>query len=305
MYLRRFSIWMFELEISTTQERRTNFDSDGLSMGPVRSAPPFFAAPSRTRRHPSSRRHPRRNPSPSPASRSPPTGACPRTRLRLPTGGPFASPCRNRWTLRPDRPRGAPRVAPPDPGLPLFFFPLPCPEDDDPNVLRRQPFPDLLDQVETLLGGEAPDDPDDGLGHGASPPELGQEVVAAYLLPRQILSGVPGGDQGVRLRVPVVVVHAVQVSAQAGPPLVQYAFEPVAVFGRLDLPAVRVAYRGEDVGKHQPCLQHIELAVELDPLGGEQLPAEPREREVVVPEQPLVPEVVDGEDGPGGPGPRP
>src|SRR4030067_821173 len=45
MYLRRFSIWMFELEISTTRERRTNFDSDGVSLGPVRSAPPLFGAP--------------------------------------------------------------------------------------------------------------------------------------------------------------------------------------------------------------------------------------------------------------------
>src|SRR3989304_1225412 len=70
---------------------------------------------------------------------------------------------------------------------------------------------------------------------------------------------------------------------------------PPAPAGR-DCPAVRVGHGGEDVREHQPGLHQVDLPVVLQPLRGEQLPPEAGHREVVVPEQPLVSEVVDGEE---------
>src|SRR5512135_2381866 len=57
------------------------------------------------------------------------------------------------------------------------------------------------------------------------------------------------------------------------------------------------AHRGEQVGEDQRALQEVELAVELDAGGGEEVPAEAGHRHVVVPEHALVGQVVDGEDG--------
>src|SRR3990170_976587 len=107
-----------------------------------------------------------------------------------------------------------------------------------------------------------------------------------------IRSGCPPVGGGV----PLLVVDPVHDAVEVLPTLVEDSLEPVPVLRGLDFPAVRVGHGGEDVREHQPGLHQVDLPVVLQPLRGEQLPPEAGHREVVVPEQPLVSEVVDGEE---------
>ena len=93
----------------------------------------------------------------------------------------------------------------------------------------------------------------------------------------------------------VVVVDAVEDAEEVLAPLVEDPLEAVPVLRRLDLPAVGVADGREDIREDEPRLEQAQLPEELDPLRREQVPGEPGHREVVIPEQPLVSEIVDGE----------
>ena len=73
------------------------------------------------------------------------------------------------------------------------------------------------------------------------------------------------------------------------------ALEPVAEGRGPDLLRVGPAHRGEEVGEDQAALEEVELAVELEAGGREEVPSEPGDRHVVVPEHALVGEVVDRE----------
>src|SRR4026207_2121149 len=66
----------------------------------------------------------------------------------------------------------------------------------------------------------------------------------------------------------------------------------------------RRAQWGQEGGARARAVRDVGLAVELDAGRGEEVPAEPGHRHVIVPEHALVGEVVDGEQaGPGAPDP--
>ncbi len=104
-------------------------------------------------------------------------------------------------------------------------------------------------------------------------------------------------DRGVLLGIPYLVVDPVHHPVQVRAALLQHPLEPVAEGARADLPRVGAADGGEQVREDQRALEEVELAVELEAGGGEEVPPEPGHRHVVVPEHALVGEVVDGEQG--------
>src|SRR5208337_4783608 len=77
----------------------------------------------------------------------------------------------------------------------------------------------------------------------------------------------------------------------------QYAVEARSELGGLDLLAVSLAHRVEEVGKDDAPFQENDLSVELQKGGREIFPAHVEEVPVEVPEKPLITEVVDGKEG--------
>ncbi len=103
---------------------------------------------------------------------------------------------------------------------------------------------------------------------------------------------------GSRRRVPEPRVDAVDDPAEVVATRPEQAVEAAAELGRLDLPGVGRADGAEHVGEDQAGLQEVEPAVELELPPVEQVPVEPGQGHVPVPEHPLVGQVVDRQQGP-------
>ena len=76
---------------------------------------------------------------------------------------------------------------------------------------------------------------------------------------------------------------------------------PAAELRGLDLLAVPLAHRVEDVREDDAALEEVDLSIKLEEVRREVFPAQVEEVPVEVPEKPLVAEVVDGQEG-GDPG---
>ena len=156
----------------------------------------------------------------------------------------------------------------------------------------RQPF---QDEVESLLSGQAGDHGDE---HGAI--GLEPQIAAKGLAAERLVLGLPGGvmtrEGGILRGIPGLVVDPVDHAVEVGASVLEDALEPVAEGRGADLRRVRPTHGGEEIGEGQPPFEEIDLAVELDARGGEEVPAEAGHGHVVVPEHALVGELVNGEE---------
>src|SRR5712692_925316 len=108
-----------------------------------------------------------------------------------------------------------------------------------------------------------------------------------------------GGDKSVRLRVPIVVVNAVQNSGYGLRPPLEHAFETKTEFRGLDFLAIFPANGGDQIRVRQRAFQKIDVAEILHLRNREQVPGQHEEREYLRWKQPLISHVVNGEDRPG------
>src|SRR5262245_21599979 len=65
---------------------------------------------------------------------------------------------------------------------------------------------------------------------------------------------------------PFLVVNAIENAVQVLATRAQYAVQPKAVFGSLDLARVGGAHRVQRVAEDNPALQEIDLAIELETI---------------------------------------
>src|SRR5207302_5597640 len=102
---------------------------------------------------------------------------------------------------------------------------------------------------------------------------LGEGLLAGGLA-GEVLGRVGLRDVAVRRGVPRGDVDPVDHAVQIGAPVLEHPLEAAAELGGLDLLRVRLADRVEDVGEDEPALEEIELSVELEAGGGEEVPTE-------------------------------
>jgi len=131
-------------------------------------------------------------------------------------------------------------------------------------------------------------------------PHRAAELLLVALLAREVVGGVAVGDAGVALGAPLGLVDAVEHAAQHVTAVAEEGVQPDAVLGRADLPRVGRRHRGDGVGVEDPREQVVDppLAelVLMEVLGRV---AEASLRQNRRAEAPLVPDVVDREDGAG------
>ena len=99
--------------------------------------------------------------------------------------------------------------------------------------------------------------------------------------------------------IPCVVVDSVEHAEQPIRALFENSLQPCAEFGCLNFFGVPRADGRQYVGSDYARLQKVDLSVELDAVGREQVPWEVREMHVQMPEQALVCDVVYRKQGPG------
>ncbi len=157
----------------------------------------------------------------------------------------------------------------------------------------------LGDQVEPFLRHHARHHTEDrGVGGAGEPREALQADLVHHL------SGEGGmtvvlHDLLVHGGVPLLVVEPVQDPYQVVLSRLQHTVQTAPHLRRADLAAVVFRDGADYVGGEDTCLQEVDLAVELKPVDGEALLGEPHGGEFLAGEEPLVGEVVDGEDDPG------
>src|SRR6185312_868982 len=150
-----------------------------------------------------------------------------------------------------------------------------------------------------LLACKPRDDADQGSVHGFGGQVEGfDESLFADSLARQVVFGVMGGKQRVDIGTPLAVIDAVENAGKRSGAGAQGAVQTEAVFGGLDLPGVRRADGAQGVGKRNTALDVADAAEELQAVGTVEGGVERSVGERRFWEQPLVPEIVDGEQGP-------
>ena len=166
------------------------------------------------------------------------------------------------------------------------------------HLFASQPVHDLRDEVEALLRREARNDADDGhFGIGVSHSEGGQKILFALGFAGKILRREFGGCKLVRLRTPLVVVHAVQNACNRSRAVTQYTFESKTVFRSLNLLTVLFTDRRDVVGIGQRTFEKVDLAEEFHLRHGEKIPGQHQQGQRLRWEQALIAHVVNGKNG--------
>ena len=155
----------------------------------------------------------------------------------------------------------------------------------------------LGDQAGALLAGEARDDADQGRVHGfRRQPKLVHQVLLANTFAAQIGGGIMRRDEGIGLRIPFRIVHAVQNAGKRLAPRPQHAVQSEAIFRSLNLAGVGGTDRVQRIGIVEPALQITDFAEELQPVRTELLAsAEPDIGHGGGGKKPVVSHVVNGE----------
>ena len=174
---------------------------------------------------------------------------------------------------------------------------LPAPQDGEAEIDVRQDGRHRLgEEVEPLLRRQPRYDPDGRHLATVGEAEPGEEDLLVLLLGGEIARPVAERDIAVRLRAPFVVVDAVQDPDQARAPCPEYLVEPGAVLGGLDLAGIGGTDRRQSVGIKDAVEEEIEaLLLELVLMKQREIRAKPGVGKDVRAEDPLVVEVVDGE----------
>ncbi len=106
-----------------------------------------------------------------------------------------------------------------------------------------------------------------------------------------------GRQMGVRFGIPLIVVYSVDNPIEVIFSSTQYSIEAVTEFWRLYLFAILFAHRVQYIRKDNPGFEKIDLAEELDKVRSEILPTYVEQVHIMMPEEPLVSEIVNGEQG--------
>ena len=107
------------------------------------------------------------------------------------------------------------------------------------------------------------------------------------------------GDLGVLGRIPGPIVDAVEDTGEASPQSRQEPIQATAGFPRSDLARVGRADGIDPVGKDDPALDEGQLLVKFQAVEGPEDLRQPQPLEGGAVEQPLIGQIVDGEDGGG------
>ena len=138
----------------------------------------------------------------------------------------------------------------------------------------QRPRQGLLDQVEALLVREARHDPEHGPVLALLKPEPLLQVRLARRLAAHVPRRVLVGDHPVRLRIPVLVVAAVQDADEVRLAVVQVRRHPLPAQRLQDLLRVRRGHRGDRVREPEARLQQVDLAVVLENIRRVVLPSD-------------------------------
>ena len=127
----------------------------------------------------------------------------------------------------------------------------------------------MVDQVHALLVIEPADVADDRLERIAQPEPLPQRLLVHVLLVERVRAVVPR-DPAVDLRVPGLVVDAIEDPAELVAVDVQGVPETAPLGGVADLPGVTGRDGGDEVGVDDPALEQVQgerVEVVLQPAG--------------------------------------
>src|SRR5205823_3721705 len=103
----------------------------------------------------------------------------------------------------------------------------------------------------------------------------------------EMIGVVAGGEVRVRGGIPGRVIDAVDDAEQAVAATQEDALQAATVIGRLDLTGVGRADRRQHVGENEAGLEEVDVAVEFELVGIEQLPGKAEQRQVEVPKRAL------------------
>ncbi len=116
-------------------------------------------------------------------------------------------------------------------------------------------------------------------------------------LPLRSSGGIPRRQEPVCFGVPFPVVHSVQDAGQHVRPRTQRAVQAESEFGRLDFARIRGANRAQPVGERDAAFDVADVAEELHAVGTIHTGGQGHIRQRGLGKQPLVAQVVDGEQG--------
>ena len=160
----------------------------------------------------------------------------------------------------------------------------------------REAIGHLLDKIESLLRDEARDHSDDWQLRVFGQAKLLQQVALACGLAGNVFGRVRCRNVRVALGAPLAVIDAIHDAGHRACACAQNALQTETIFRSLDLLAVPAAHGGDVVGHSDGALQEIHLAVKFQLRHGEQVPGQHEQRQYLGREQPLIAQVVNGED---------
>src|SRR5262249_47967579 len=148
----------------------------------------------------------------------------------------------------------------------------------------------------TFLRREARDDADERMAVERLQGELPEQVSAANGFAGKILRRIVRRNEFVTRRAPLGIINAVEDAVKMSTARAQNAFQPKAIFRRLDLLRVATADGSDRVREDDPTLEEVHLAVELHAVHGEELPRQIEQRQHIRLKESLIALVVDRED---------
>ena len=155
----------------------------------------------------------------------------------------------------------------------------------------------LRQQVEALLPGQPGDQPEERNLRRLRQTQLAlQRGLAGHLAP-EVPRVVVGSQITVGGGIPFLVVNPVEHAEEVLRAVAQHALKSLAIFRRLNLLRVSRTHGAEQVGKDQPALHEVHLAVELQRVHVEQPGVEAEFVDHGGVEDSLVSEVVNSEEG--------
>ena len=129
--------------------------------------------------------------------------------------------------------------------------------------------------------------------------ELLQEIFLTGCLSRRVLRVIARHQVGIMRRIPFRIIDPVDDPIEIFFSLVQNAFQSVAEFGSLDFLAIPLADGIDHIGIDDARLHQINSFPKFDPFRIVHLLGKTREPVLLLSEQPLISNIVDGENDSG------
>src|SRR4030042_736261 len=155
----------------------------------------------------------------------------------------------------------------------------------------------LLQKVKALLACQARNHSNEGHVRALRQAKGPLQVSLAGLLAEKSIWAICLADERIGLRIPHVVVDAIENTDQAVRPLPEDTTQTKTLLGGLDFFGMCWAHRGNAISENKPPFEEVDFPVELQIGGGEESALKIQQVPILVPEHSLVRCVVNGEDG--------